>query len=140
MMRSLYGKIKGVYGVVKTVGSGDSTTPWIDLQGHKSCAISINAGVFALTSTNKVSVKVYESDDATTIGTVADADMEGMEGSNGTFRELDLSASDAQTTTTLYYKGVKRYVQVKMIEGGTVSIPMSVAFILGDSDSKPSVD
>lgn len=139
MMRSLYGRIKPVFGMAKTVGGGDSTSAVCDLQGFKSCAISINAGVFALTSTNKVTLQVLESDDATTYGTVAAADMEGMETAS-VFRAWDSSASDASTTTNVHYRGVKRYLKCLFQEGGTVSIPMSCVFICGDSDNKPSVD
>jgi len=138
-MRSLYGRVKGVFGLAKTVGSGDSTSAACDLQGFQSCMISINAGVFNLTSTNKVTLTVLDSTDNVTYGTVADADMEGMEGT-GVFRAWDSSASDASTITNLYYRGGKRYVKCLLEEGGTVSIPMSVAYILGDSDTKPSVD
>lgn len=139
MMRSQYGKIKAVFGLAKSVGSGDSTTAVADLQGFKSCCISIVAGVFALTSTNKVTLTVLESDDGTTYGTVAAADMEGME-TPSVFRAWDLSASDASTNTELHYKGVKRYIKCTLAEGGTVSLPMGVSFIMGDMDLKPSID
>lgn len=139
MMRSLYGKIKSVFGMSKTVGTGDSTTSVVDLQGFKSCCISITAGVFALTSTNKVTLTVLESTDGTTYGTVAAADMEGME-SASVFRAWDASASDASTVTELHYRGTKRYLKSVFVEAGTVSIPMSTIYFLGDSDMKPSVD
>ncbi len=139
MMRSLYGRIKPVFGLAKSVGTGDSTSAVCDLQGFKSCAISIVAGVFALTATNKVTLTVLESDDGTTYGTVAAADMEGMETAS-VFRAWDLSASDASTVTNLHYRGVKRYIKGVFAEGGTVSLPMGCVFICGDSDTKPSVD
>lgn len=139
MMRSQYGKIKAVFGLAKSVGSGDSTTAVADLQGFKSCCISIVAGVFALTSTNKVTLTVLESDDGTTYGTVAAADMEGMETAS-VFRVWDLSASDASTNTELHYKGVKRYIKCTLAEGGTVALPMGVSYIMGDLELKPSID
>lgn len=139
MMRSQYGKIKAVFGLAKSVGSGDSTTSVADLQGFKSCCISIVAGVFALTATNKVTLTVLESTDGTTYGTVAAADMEGME-TTSVFRAWDLSASDASTVTELHYKGVKRYIKCVLAEGGTVSLPMGVSYIMGDLDMKPSID
>lgn len=138
-MRSQYGKIKAVFGLAKSVGSGDSTTAVADLQGFKSCCISIVAGVFALTATNKVTLTVLESTDGTTYGTVAAADMEGME-SASVFRAWDLSASDASTVTELHYKGVKRYIKCVLAEGGTVSLPMGVSYMMGDLDMKPSID
>ncbi len=139
MMRSQYGRIKSVFGMSKTVGGGDSTSSVIDLQGFKSLALAITAGVFNLTGTNKVTLTVLESDDNTTYGTVASADMEGMETSS-VVRAWDASASDASTVTELHYRGVKRYVKCVFVEGGTVSIPMSVVAVCGDSDNKPSVD
>lgn len=139
MMRSQYGKLKAVFGLAKTVGSGDSTSAAIDLQGFKSCMINIVAGVFNLTGTNKVTLTVLESDDNTTYGTVAAADMEGMETAS-VFRAWDASASDASTVTQLHYKGVKRYVKCTFVEAGTAALPMGCEFVLGDSDSKPSAD
>jgi hypothetical protein len=139
MMRSLYGKLKAVFGLSKTVGSGDSTTSVFDMQGFTSVMIAITAGVFNLTSTNKVTLLVLDSSDNTTYGTVADADMEGMEAA-GVFRAWDSSASDASTITELHYRGTKRYVKCTLVEAGTVSIPMAVAFIGGDTHNKPTVD
>jgi hypothetical protein len=139
MMRSLYGKVKAVYGAAKTVGSGDSTTAVFDMQGFQSCMLVFTAGIFALTSTNKVTLTVLESDDATTYGTVAAADMEGMETAS-VFRAWDLSASDASTVTELHYKGIKRYIKCTLVEGGTVALPMGMAFVGSDQRMKPSVD
>jgi hypothetical protein len=139
MMKSLYGRVNSIYALAKTVGSGDSTTSVIDLQGYSSCLLSFVAGVFALTSTNKVTLTVLESDDNTTYGTVAAADMEGMETAS-VFRAWDLSANDASTVTNLYYRGTKRYVKCTLVEGGTVALPMGCVAVLGDSHNKPSVD
>ena len=139
MMKSMYGKVKAVFGLAKSVGSGDSTSAVFDMQGFTSCMIAISAGVFALTSTNKVTLTVLESDDATTYGTVAAADMEGMETAS-VFRAWDLSASDASTVTELHYRGIKRYIKCVFVEGGTVSLPMGAAFIGSDMHHKPSTD
>lgn len=139
MMRSLYGRVKSVFGLSKTVGSGDSTTAVIDLQGFKSCMLAFTAGVFNFTGTNKVTLTVLESDDNTTYGTVAAADMEGME-SSSVFRAWDSSASDASTVTELFYRGTKRYVKAVLAESGTVSVQMACVALMGDSDNKPSVD
>lgn len=139
MMKSIYGVVKSVYGIVKTVGSGDSTSAVFDMQGFQSCMIQITAGVFNLTSTNKVTLLVLDSTDNTTYGTVADADMEGMEAA-GVFRAWDASAADAQSVTELHYRGTKRYLKCTLVEAGTVSIPMSVAFTGSHQRMKPSVD
>ena len=139
MMRSLYGRCKAVYALSKTVGSGDSTTAVIDMQGFKSCMLAFTAGIFNLTGTNKATLTILESDDGTTYGTVAAADMEGMETAS-VFRAWDASASDASTVTELFYKGVKRYVKGVIVEAGTVALPMGCVAIMGDSDNKPSVD
>lgn len=139
MMRSMYGKVKAVYGIAKTVGSGDSTAAVFDLQGFTSVMLVICAGVFNLTSTNKVTGTLLESDDNTTYGTVADADCEGMEAA-GVFRAWDSSAADAQSVTELHYRGKKRYIKFVFAEGGTVAIPMSLAYVGGDTHMKPSVD
>lgn len=139
MIRSLYGRIKAVYSMSKTVGSGDSTGSVIDLQGFNSCMLAITAGVFNFTSTNKVTMTLLESTDGTTYGTVADADMENMEGAS-TFRVWDSSAADASTVSQLFYRGTKRYIKPVFAEGGTVSVQMACVAVLGDTDNKPSVD
>lgn len=139
MMRSMYGKIKTVFGLSKTVGSGDSTTAVLDLQGFKSACIQITAGIFAFTGTNKVTLTVLESTDGTTYGTVAAADMEGMETAS-VFRAWDSSASDASTVTELHYRGTKRYVKCTLVEAGTVSAQFGCVYTLGSLDMKPSVD
>lgn len=139
MMRSQYGKLKSVFGMAKTVGSGDSTTSAIDLQGFQSCMLNIVAGVFNFTSTNKVTLTLLESSDNTTYGTVAYADCENLEGT-ATFRVWDASATDASTVTSIFYRGTKRYVKAVFAEGGTVSVAMGAEFVLGDSHNKPSVD
>lgn len=139
MMKSLYGRIKPVYALAKTVGSGDSTTSVIDMQGFTSLCLSFVAGVFNLTGTNKVTLTVLESEDNTTYGTVAAADIEGMETAS-VFRAWDSSASDASTVTNLHYRGTKRYVKAVLAEAGTVALPMGCIAICGDSHNKPSVD
>jgi hypothetical protein len=139
MMKSLYGRVKPIFALSKTVGSGDSTTSVVDMQGFTSCCFSFLAGVFALTSTNKAVLTMLESDDNTTYGTVAAADIEGMETAS-VFRAWDLSASDASTITNLFYRGTKRYVKGVIVESGTVALPMGCVVICGDSHNKPSVD
>jgi len=139
MMRSLYGRINPIYALSKTVGSGDSTTSVIDMQGYTSLCLSFLAGVFALTSTNKVTLTILESDDNTTYGTVANTDTEGME-TTSVFRAWDLSASDASTISNIHYRGAKRYVKAVLVEGGTVALPMSCVAICGDSHMNPSID
>ncbi len=139
MIRSVYGKLKEVYLLSKTVGSGDSTTSVLDLQGFHSAWLVFTAGVFALTGTNKVTLTLLESVDGTTYGTVSQADVEGGESST-VFRAWDSSASDASSAYSLHYKGNKRYLKATLAEGGTVSVPMSCVAILGSSDMKPSID
>lgn len=139
MMRSQYGKLKSAFGMAKTVGSGNSTTSAVDLQGFTSCMISIAVGVFNFTGTNKLTAVVLESDDNTTYGTVALTDLEGLEDAS-TVRVWDATATDASTVTDLFYRGSKRYVKLALNESGTVSVQAGASFILGDSHMKPSID
>lgn len=138
-MRSQYGKLKSAFGMAKTVGSGNSTTSAVDLQGFTSCMISIAVGVFNFTSTNKLTAVVLESDDNTTYGTVALTDLEGLEDAS-TVRVWDATATDASTVTDLFYRGSKRYVKLALNESGTVSVQAGASFILGDAHMKPSID
>lgn len=139
MMRSKFGKITQVFGYAKTLGSGDSTSAVIDLQGFKSCMLSFAMGVFNFTSTNKATLTLLDSSDNTTYGTVAFSDCEGLE-SAAVFKVWDASASEASSVIGIHYRGVKRYLKAVVAEGGTISVAGSCVAVLQDQDMSPSID
>lgn len=140
MMRSLYGKVVNVGALIpKSFGSGSGTSSTVDMQGFRSCMFVIMAGVFNLTTTNKVTCRMEESVDGTVWTEVAQADMTGSEGT-GAHILLDTSASDASTVNTLYYRGSKRYAHMLFTEAGTVAIPLACLAVQSHQEMSPSVD
>lgn len=141
-MRSMYGKLKTILvRAPATAGSGDATSSTIDMQGFTSCMITVMAGIFNFTSTNKLEIQVNESDDGTVFTKVASSDMENLEDADSSVhRLLDASATDASSITELHYKGTKRYLHVFLNESGTVAVPLAIQATMGDLHMKPSVD
>jgi hypothetical protein len=140
MMRSLYSKVLKVWGLTKTVGSGDSTATVVDMKGFHSCLVNVEMGTFAFTTTNSAALILLDSTDNTTFGTCAFADIEGVDGT-ATFRIWDgTTTRNGGTSAISAYRGTKRYLKAVIHEAGTVSVPCAVSFTLGEMDIKPTID
>ncbi len=140
MMRSMYNKVIAVFGLEKTVGSGDSTATVVDMKGFHSCLVNVTMGTFAFATANQAQLILLDSTDNTTFGTCAFADVEGCDGT-ATFRVWDGTTTRVGGNSLLNaYRGSKRYLKAVIHEVGTISAPCAVCFILGDEDMKPSID
>lgn len=134
-MKSLYGRLKQLVLLAPATWSADSTSSAVDMQSFGSAILNLIVGAFTFTGSNKITVSVEESDDGTTFTKVADADLQFVE-SAGVHKVLD-GTEDQNLIHPFYYRGVKRYVHLALVEGGTVSVALGVYAVQGDSEMKP---
>lgn len=124
MQRNLMDKIyKALLLFPQTItATGNSASQ--DVKDLMSLTFLLSVGTMAFTGTDKLTVKLQESDDNSswTDCTVA----------NGAAYEDDLvldSGTEDESLFALEYRGSKRYARVAYTEGGTVSVAMSVTAI-----------
>ena len=123
--KDLYHDIKVSQCIAAATLSATTTGTAVDTQDYESVTFVINAGA-GLSADNKMTVSLVEGYASDTLTDVAAADY--------------LNASFDIIATGVYkigYRGVKRYVAVKLTETGTVSAPMSAMAVLSSARIVP---
>ena len=136
-MRDLANNTNTVVVVAPAVITGDTNGTGVDLQGFKSCVLSVSTGVEGDTLSSSVKFEFYleESDDNSSFSAVTSS--KSVTGkavdSNGVFLLLDANSETPQIST-IGYIGAKRYVRVRIDATGTHSngTPMSITGVQGD--------
>lgn len=140
-MRDLYNNLKVARALspaaVGTTGTGRTSGP-IDRQGYDSLMFAINFG--AITATGAVfTTTIFEGD--TTGGTfasVADDDLLGTESDAGIAAGTPrASGTNMHITKKIGYKGVKRYVKIKVSSTATAAAVVGATVIMGHANAAP---
>jgi len=108
----------------------------IDLQGFNSAFFIVNVGANGgtLDGSNRVALRIDDSDDNSTFDEVTDTGKTGgfSVTSSGSFQVIEQD-SEANQTYKVAYTGDKRYIRVRChVLAGTVSLPISATAFLGD--------
>lgn len=135
MNHTLKAKLDPVLLLAPIAVSASGTSDMVDVQGANSVEFDVAAGDFAFDGSNKLDLLLGESDDGTTFTVVAGADM--IEPENGTLAKSLDSTADKNAIHRIHYKGYKRYVQVQIVETGTVSVPLSIVAVKGHLEAMP---
>jgi hypothetical protein len=140
-MRDLYNNINIIRALSPaaggTTGTGRTSGP-LDRRGYESAVFSIHYGAITATAAT-VTPTILEGD--TTGGSftsVADDDLEGTESAAaiaaGTPRA---SGTNMNVTKRIGYKGVKRYLKIKIVPTATAASPVGADLILGHPNQAP---
>lgn len=112
----------------------------VDTSKGESLSFLVNAGDFSFSGTNKLDIVVQHAD-VDVDGSYADcvdADIHGAEdGANGIAKSLD-STDDKELVHAVHYRGNKQYARIRLVEGGTVSAPMSIVAVQGHLKANPT--
>jgi hypothetical protein len=125
MRKDLVHDIKVAQCVVAQTLTATTTGTAVDMSGYEAATFIINVGT-GVSTDNKLTVSLVEGAASDSLTDVAAADQ--------------LNASFDITAVGVYkigYRGVKRYVAVKLTETGTVSAPVSVTGVLSSARVAP---
>lgn len=140
-MQDLYSNVKPVRSIspvaVGTTGTGQ-TGKIIDRAGYDSVTILCDYG--SITATNATfTATVLEGDVTGTMTSVADADLIGTEAAAGIAAGTPrTSGVDKNVTKKIGYRGIKRYVQVKIKSTVTAAVPVAATVVLGHPRHAPT--
>jgi len=127
-----YKVVSGISARIMTAGvSGDT----VDAIGFNSVMAVVNIGTSGTTldNSNFLGVRLQESDDNSTWESVTDVTLlGGIEPATSTSVVVLNDSTDDEQSYKLAYTGNKRYLRCTTVHGGTISIPISVTFLLGD--------
>lgn len=132
MLRGLVNKIKALMLLEAQSISADTNSTAVDLSPYRSFAFLVSVGTFTFSGTNKVALKMVESDDNITFTDCALSCYVG-----GAIKEL-ITAGDGETMHVVEYKGNKRYAKLFLDVSGTVAAPMAVVGLSTDLVKLPS--
>lgn len=114
-----------------TTGTGKTSAPSLgDRQGYGGVEIILNYGTVTATAAT-VAVTVLEGDVTGTMTSVADADLIGTETLAGLAAAATRTSGVSKNVTKrIGYKGIKRYVQVKMVNTATAGVIVGADMVL----------
>lgn len=114
-----------------TTGTGKTSAASLgDRQGYGGVEILLDYGTVTATNAT-ITVTVLEGDVTGTMTSVADADLIGTEVLAGLAAAATrTSGTSKNVTKRIGYKGIKRYVQVKMVNTVTATTPIAATAIL----------
>ena len=113
--------------------TADTNSASANLKDLRNFAFLVVMGNFSFTGTNKIGLKMQESDDNSIF---TDCPLSAYAG--GVLKEC-IAAADANTTHVVEYKGVKQFVRLALDVSGTVSVAAAVAGISDDVQFKPAL-
>lgn len=100
--------------------TGSSAGKIIDRKGYGGVEFLVGYG--AITTTGTVVTAIVKEGDATgSLASVADADLVGTEALAGLAAGARTSGTSQQVVKRIGYKGIKRYVQLTLVNTGTTS-------------------
>lgn len=114
---------------IGTTGTG-KTGAIVDRAGYESVEFEFSYG--SITATNAtITPTVMEGDSTGSMTSIADADLIGTEAAASPGTGTRTSGSTKNVTKRLGYKGMKRYVQAKLVSTVTAGPPVAANVILG---------
>jgi len=132
----------------------ETETNYVDLSGYKSAVVIVNIGDVVLSDEDNslIEFELLETDDLASFTTVDDGDLIGEFSPIPDMVEEVLTVVD-DVTQSVGYIGTKRYIKAKVtytipiatVEGestipSTISLPISINAVLGDSWVEPTVE
>ena len=142
MLRSLKDTLKPLFCLAPATVTATGAATGVDVADFGSVMFLVATGTEggnALSSSHKLAITVQDSDVDTdaSYANCVDADIyDAEDGANGIAKNLDASA-DENTIHAVHYRGNKRYVRLKLVETGTVSLPVSIVAVAGNSEFNP---
>jgi len=133
MLRTLVNKVKFYVLLAGGTVSADGTSSALNLTDAGSATLLVQTGAMAFSTANKLDLILQESDN----GTVFTPAVDVYQAENGTIAKSLDGTEDQNAIHAIYYRGGKKYIHLKMVETGTVSVPLSVIGILGDGRAQP---
>lgn len=135
MLRSLYALMKlTMLTAPGAAVTADTNGGSLDTKGFGASAIVFMIGAQTFTSSNKIALKLEESDDNTNWSAVADGEIQNQE-SAGVYKTL-VSGSGSQVEVA-HYLGYKRYVRGVLDISGTISCVIGIGGLLGKPQAQP---
>jgi hypothetical protein len=130
MLRNLFDKLKVSQVLKPQAISADTDTIGFNVADFGSLAFLVDVATFAFDGTNKIELKLLESDDNVTF-TVA--------GSDAKYEDnivLDSNTKD-DMVHVVEYRGAKKYAALRLDVSGTVSCIIGVAALGGHAEFQP---
>lgn len=140
-MRDLYHGIKRVRSIspvaIGTTGTG-KTGAIVDRAGFQSVTFEFDYGTMTATGGTIVPT-VFHGDVTGTMTSIADSDLIGTESAAGIPQATPrTSGVNKNVSKSLGYKGVKRYVQCKLVSTVTAAPPVAATVLLGNPHNAPA--
>jgi len=132
MNRGIKGNLAAFLGYSGTL-TADTNSTSIDTKDVDSVGFLVAVAAFSFTGSNKVALKLQESDDNSTFTDCALVDYEG-----GALKELD-ATEDGAKVHAVGYLGQKRYVRLSLDVSGTVSVAAYVTGISTHPKAVPAI-
>lgn len=144
MLRSLKDILKFSSVLVPASVSATGASSGVDCSDFGSCTFLVHVGATSgndFSSSHKLAITVQDSDvdvDGSYANCV-DADIyDAEDGANGIAKNLD-ATSDASTVHPVHYRGNKKFARIRLVETGTVVVPLSVMAIRGHGEFNPAL-
>jgi len=138
-MWDLHSNIKRVRSIspvaIGTTGTG-KTGKIVDRAGYHSVEFEFDYGTITATNAT-ITPTVFEGDVTGTMTSIADANLIGTEALAGVAAAVRTPGTTKNVSKRLGYKGVKRYVQCKLVSTITAAPPVSATVLLGNPDHAP---
>jgi len=140
-MRDLHHNIKRVRSIspvaIGTTGTG-KTGVIVDRLGFQSVTFEFDYGTITATNAT-ITPTVLHGDVTGTMTSIADADLISTEAVAGIpAAATRTSGTNKNVSKTLGYKGVKRYVQAKLVSTVTAGPPVAATVLLGSAANRPA--
>ena len=142
MQRSLKDKLKVTKCLDPDTVTATGAGAGVNNAGFGSLMFLVAVGATSgndFSGTHKLAITMQDSDvdvDGSYANCV-DADIHDAEdGANGIVKNLD-ATDDADSVHVAHYRGNKKFARIKLVETGTVSVPVSVVAVQGHSELMP---
>jgi len=141
MLRTLAAQIETVQLLAPVVVSASATvSTGVNLTDVGSVMFQIAVGAFStFDGSNKLAIVMQHSDTDVDgdYANCADADiLDAEDGANGVLKLLDASG-DAGQVYEGHYLGYKKFARIRLVETGTVSVPVAVLAVKGHLEARP---
>lgn len=139
MKNSLKALIKATSVLAPQTLSATANTTGVNVADFGSLAFLVQAGAMAFDGSNKLALVMQHSDvdvDGSYANCTADDIFDAEDGANGIAKNLD-STDDQNNAHMVHYRGYKKFARLRIVETGTVSVPLSVTALRGHPEMQP---
>lgn len=133
MKKNLKVNLSGIKVLAPQTLTATAATDGVSTADCEAVTFVVQCGAMAFSGTDKLSLNVQHSDTdvgSTYVACTALDIFDPEDGANGTAKVLD-GTEDQNTVHLVSYRGTKAFVRLNIVEGGTVSVPLSAMAIRG---------